>query len=124
MLGIGSPERNLRWRNLHRRAMIGQCAHAKSDLRMPAVRAPGMNRVSECLVSGRIIAAALIALATFSSNPAHGDQRADFLAGRTRECPRCDLAGMNFKRRDLSGADLTGANLREANFHDAKLTGA
>ena len=83
-----------------------------------------MSRVIECSAPGRTIAAALIALAALSSNPAHGDQRADFLAGRTRECPRCDLAGMNFKRRDLSGADLTGANLREANFHDARLTGA
>src|SRR2546428_12127537 len=55
---------------------------------------------------------------------AHADQREDFLAGRTRECPRCDLSGLNFKRRDLSGADLAGANLKDANFHDARLAGA
>ena len=50
--------------------------------------------------------------------------RADFLAGRSRECRRCNLTGENFKRRDLSGADLTDANLEDANFHDAKLVGA
>ena len=47
-----------------------------------------------------------------------------FLAGRTRECPRCDLAGADFKRRELSGADLSGANLKDANLHDARLAGA
>ena len=72
----------------------------------------------------RATAACLIVLAALSAASAHADQRADFLAGRTRECPRCDLAGMNFKRRDLTGADLTGANLKNANFHDARLTGA
>src|SRR6476620_1158418 len=52
------------------------------------------------------------------------DPRDDFLAGRARDCPRCDLSGQNFKRRDLAGADLTGAVLKDANLHDAKLTGA
>jgi uncharacterized protein YjbI with pentapeptide repeats len=70
------------------------------------------------------MAACLIVLAALSSTLAHADQRADFLAGSTRECQRCDLAGVNFKRRDLSGVDLTGANLKDANFHDARLAGA
>src|SRR5262245_14725884 len=72
-------------------------------------------------------AAVLIAsILTMASTvaPARADQREDFIAGRTRECPRCDLAGASFKRRDLSGVDLTGANLREANLHDARLVGA
>src|ERR1700730_11098210 len=56
--------------------------------------------------------------------PAWADQRADFLAGRSKICRDCDLAGANFKRRDLTGADLTGANLQHANLHDARLTGA
>src|SRR5689334_20171900 len=55
---------------------------------------------------------------------ARADQRDDFLAGKTRNCPRCDLSGQNFKRRDLANADLTGANLKDANFHDARLTNA
>src|ERR1041384_1804918 len=49
--------------------------------------------------------------ATWAANGAWADQREQFLAGKTRDCPRCDLSGQNFKRRDLSGADLTGANL-------------
>ena len=71
-------------------------------------------------------AAALAALLVLSipSAPASADERDDFLAGRTRACPRCDLAGANFKRRDLTNADLTGANLKDANFHDARLIGA
>src|SRR5437763_1734743 len=70
------------------------------------------------------LVSSLLLIATFTLAPARADQRADFLAGRTRDCRRCDLAGLNFKRRDLSGADLTGANLRDTNFHDAKLVGA
>jgi uncharacterized protein YjbI with pentapeptide repeats len=54
--------------------------------------------------------------------PACAGQREDFLAGRTRDCPRCELAGVNLKRRDLAGADLTGADLKQATLHDAKLT--
>src|ERR1700746_2635761 len=70
------------------------------------------------------LAAAWIFIAALVPDAACADQRDDFLAERTRDCPRCDLAGMNFKRRDLSGADLTAANLREVNFHDARLVGA
>ena len=65
---------------------------------------------------------------------AQADERADFLAGLTRDCPRCDLAGVNFKRRDLSGVNLSGAdltravlagtNLRRANMYETKLDGA
>src|SRR5262245_26205848 len=55
---------------------------------------------------------------------ARADQREDFLAGRARDCPRCDLSGQTFKRRDLSNADLTGANLKDANLHDTRLVGA
>ena len=61
---------------------------------------------------------------SFPATPSQADQRADFLSGRTRECAGCDLAGENFKRRDLSDSDLTGANLKGANLHDAKLAGA
>ena len=71
---------------------------------------------SDITASSGMLAACLILLAALSSTPAQADQRADFLAGRTRECPRCDLAGGNFKRRDLSGADLTGANLKDTIF--------
>src|SRR5260370_6886188 len=55
---------------------------------------------------------------------AEAGQREDFLAGRVKECPGCDLSGSNFKRRDLTGANLAGANLKDANFHDARLIGA
>ena len=36
---------------------------------------------------------------------------ADFLAGRVKDCPKCELAGANLKRFELSGVDLAGANL-------------
>ena len=55
---------------------------------------------------------------------ARADQRADSVAGRSKACSRCDLAGLNLRRRDLTGADLSDANLKDANLHDAKLTGA
>src|SRR5215813_12620455 len=55
---------------------------------------------------------------------ARADQRDDFLAGRTRDCPRCDLAGQSFKRRDLSGANLNKANLTRADLRDAKVSDA
>src|SRR5262245_20272896 len=66
--------------------------------------------------------AAVIALACPAA--AQADPREDFIAGRTKACPGCDLSGVSFKRRDLSGADLTGARLKDANLHDARLTGA
>ena len=36
-----------------------------------------------------MMAACLVVVAALSSTLAHADQRADFLAGRTRECQRC-----------------------------------
>src|SRR5262245_42804910 len=67
---------------------------------------------------------AILFATVLAAGSARADQREDFLAGKTRSCPRCDLSGQNFKRRDLANADLTGANLKDANFHDARLTNA
>ena len=80
-------------------------------------------RTSIDAIAGRL-AACLFLVTGLAAAAAQGGEREDFLAGRSRECPRCDLAGMNFKRRDLSGANLAGANLRNTNFHDARLVGA
>src|SRR6266568_2023029 len=52
------------------------------------------------------------------------DPAADLLAGRSKDCPKCDLAGANLKRLDLKEADLAGANLARANLHRANLAGA
>src|SRR5262245_51266624 len=72
-----------------------------------------------------IFALALCASATFvhqaaaqSANPAA------FLAGQTKDCPGCNLAGAILKRRNLAGANLAGANLAGASFHRAVLRGA
>src|SRR5262245_39026590 len=73
---------------------------------------------------GRWILIGLILALCVEAGDARADPREDFLAGRSKACPRCDLSEMNFKRRDLTGVDLTGANLKQANFHDAKLAGA
>ena len=67
---------------------------------------------------------AVVVAITPAPAPVRAGERDDFVAGRTRACAHCDLAGANFKRRDLAGADLSGANLKGANLHDAKLTGA
>ncbi len=56
--------------------------------------------------------------------PSANDQRASFVAGMTNDCPGCDLAGLSFKRRDLTGADLAGANLEEVSFYRTVLRGA
>ena len=53
-----------------------------------------------------------------------GDRERAFLAGETRDCSGCNLAGVSLKRRDLEGADLSFANLEEASFHDANLRNA
>jgi uncharacterized protein YjbI with pentapeptide repeats len=52
------------------------------------------------------------------------DPRAQFIAARTVNCRGCDLAGLSFKRRDLTGADLSGANLEGTSFYRAVMRGA
>src|ERR1051325_6775358 len=56
--------------------------------------------------------------------PASADPRSDFIEGRSRQCPGCDLSDLSFKRQDLSGAKLAGAKLINTTFHDTKLIGA
>lgn len=61
--------------------------------------------------------------------PVAADQRSQFLAGLTNDCPDCDLSNSDLRRRDLTGADLTGARLVATNLHrailrQAKLAGA
>jgi Pentapeptide repeats (8 copies) len=47
-----------------------------------------------------------------------------FLAGTTKDCPGCNLAGAKLKRRNLADADLSGANLAGASFHRSSVRGA
>ena len=67
--------------------------------------------------------AALLLLATPALSQAIGDREA-FLAGTTKDCPGCDLAGVRMKGRDLSGANLAGADLTRAVLHRANLSKA
>jgi len=53
---------------------------------------------------------------------AAGTAEARFLAGESKDCPGCTLAGADLRYRDLTGADLTGANLDTANLNAADLT--
>ena len=72
-----------------------------------------------------VIAIALVAAAAaFSCEAARAQDAAAFLAGQTRDCPGCNLAGAQLKRRNLAGANLAGANLAGAVFHRAVLRGA
>ena len=56
--------------------------------------------------------------------PASAQTAADFIAGKTKDCPGCNLAGANLKRRNLAGANLSGADLTDASFHRSNLRGA
>src|ERR1700747_75581 len=70
---------------------------------------------------------AVLALALFVDTPsaiAQTPGTAAFLAGKTKDCPGCNLAGASMKRRNLAGANLAGANLNGASFHRAVLRGA
>src|SRR5260370_30250420 len=76
-----------------------------------------------------ILAIATFALALCASATAHqvAAQSADpaaFIAGQTKDCPGCNLAGVSLKRRNLACANLAGANLAGAIFHRAVLRGA
>ena len=55
-------------------------------------------------IAGAIAVVGALVLAA-DLQPAWADQRNDFLAGTTKDCPGCDLAGINRKRGDLSGAN-------------------
>ena len=55
---------------------------------------------------------------------ASASPRDRFLAGMSIDCPGCDLAGADLRRRDLAEADLSGANLDGAVLHRANLRGA
>src|SRR5262245_58564193 len=84
-------------------------------------RSSGLSAIAMHVI--RIAALALLC-AALATGGARADPRDDFLAGHSRACPKCNLAGADFKRRDLAGVDLTGADLHGANFHDAQLAGA
>src|SRR5579864_135137 len=74
-----------------------------------------------------MLALALAANALLCSSGAARAQAQDvaaFLAGRSKDCPGCDLSGAKLKRRDLTGANLAGANLSEASLHRSLLRGA
>lgn len=56
--------------------------------------------------------------------PPRGVSEKEQLVARARNCPGCDLRGVNLKRADLTGANLAGADLSGANLHGARLSGA
>jgi uncharacterized protein YjbI with pentapeptide repeats len=75
----------------------------------------------------RRFAAIAVFCLTVAGSPVHGARAQDaeaFLAGKTKDCPGCNLAGAQLKRRNLGGANLSGANLAGASFHRAVLRGA
>ena len=42
----------------------------------------------------------------------------------SKDCPDCNLSGINLQSHNLSEADMTGANLSEANLSEANLESA
>src|SRR5262249_24986168 len=67
---------------------------------------------------------AIAAVIALTPTAIRAEPRDDFIAGKSRDCPCCDLTGFMGKRGDFSGANFAGANLTRVNFHDAKLVGA
>ena len=67
---------------------------------------------------------AAAAVAPEAALPADASPRDRFLAGVSADCPGCDLAGADLRRRDLADADLSGANLDGAVLHRANLRNA
>ena len=56
--------------------------------------------------------------------PANASAREVFLAGESIDCPGCNLAGADLRRRNLAGANLSGANLERAVLHRTVLRDA
>lgn len=56
--------------------------------------------------------------------PANATPAQRFLAGLSNDCPGCDLAGADLRRRNLTDANLAGADLTRAVFHRATLRNA
>src|SRR5262249_19867800 len=79
-----------------------------------------MNRLMTAFFG---LASAWLALSGLDSS-VRAQGSADFLAGKTKDCPGCNLAGAVLKRRNLAGANLAGANLEGASFHRSVLRGA
>src|SRR5882724_1767007 len=67
---------------------------------------------------------ALVAVMTGWTGGAMAQNAEAFLAGTSKDCAGCNLAGAKLKRRNLAGADLSGANLVGATFHRSNLRGA
>jgi len=66
----------------------------------------------------------VLAFLLASATPSRAADPGELLAGRSKDCPDCLLAGARLKRFDLSEADLAGANLAGAVLHRAQLAGA
>src|SRR5206468_9639206 len=64
-----------------------------------------------------LVLSALVCLA----GAVRADDRTSFLAGETKNCAACDLAGLDLRGRDLKRAKLEGANLKGATLADASL---
>ena len=65
----------------------------------------------------KLLAPAAAALLLVACSAKAAPRSADFLAGKVKDCPGCDLAGANLKRLDLTGAVLAGAIFSHASFH-------
>src|SRR4051794_30503624 len=80
--------------------------------------------LAECLLRRGIVAMLAVGswcCLSFAQEQPVGDRDA-FLQGRTKDCPGCNLAGVQLQRRDLSQADLSRAVLRGATLHGANLS--
>jgi len=65
-----------------------------------------------------------VAAATAEPPAADASPAQRFLTGLSNDCPGCELAGADLRRRDLTDAKLSGANLTRAVLHRANLRNA
>ncbi len=81
--------------------------------------------MKEILISlGTVLASLCLTLPVKAENPEHLKQLRE-----TKQCPNCDLSGVDLSGADLSfvvltGANLSGANLKGANLKNADLSRA
>src|SRR5262249_865304 len=96
---------------------------AKHDTGNPLLFAAKVDHVWSRTASRRAMMLCA-ALGVVIATPARAADPADILAGRSKDCPHCNLAGANLKRFPLTWAALAGATPAGGNRHRADLAGA
>ena len=123
-------ERDRLRRRSHRRHQVARGAAGPCARRGIGTKSPRTGRKPADRVNGRggsaamaskvgLIAAGMLVSATLAATAA--DDVAAFLAGDTKSCVACDLAGQNLREREFKRAKLDRVILRNADLSTASL---